>query len=29
MTLQIVGDEDLYGKDYVIEPKRANSFGYC
>src|SRR5436190_9242950 len=21
ITLQIVGDEDLYGKDYVVEPK--------
>lgn len=23
VTLQIVGDEDLYGKDYVVEPKTA------
>lgn len=25
VSLQIVGDEDLYGKDYVIEPKTAGS----
>jgi len=25
VTLQIVGDKDLYGKDYVIEPKPATS----
>jgi len=27
VTLQIVGDEDLYGKDYVVEPKPATSAG--
>src|SRR5438128_3756202 len=25
VSLQIVGDEDLYGKDYVIEPKGNSS----
>jgi len=25
VTIQIVGDEDLYGKDYVIEPKGTSS----
>jgi hypothetical protein len=27
VTLQIVGDKDLYGKDYVVEPKPAASAG--
>ena len=25
VTMQIVGDKDLYGKDYVIEPKPLNA----
>lgn len=25
VTMQIVGDEDLYGKDYVIEPKESGT----
>ena len=28
VTMQIVGDKDLYGKDYVIEPKPAHSCKY-
>ena len=28
ITVQIVGDEDLYGKDYVIEPRTSPS-SYC
>lgn len=27
VSMQIVGDEDLYGKDYVIEPKGSGSGG--
>jgi len=27
VTLQIVGDEDLYGKNYVVEPKPASAEG--
>ena len=30
VTMQIVGDKDLYGKDYIVEPKPlANSRSYC
>lgn len=27
VSMQIVGDEDLYGKDYVVEPKGSSSGG--
>ncbi|WP_291249386.1 hypothetical protein [Flavobacterium sp.] len=27
ISMQIVGDEDLYGKDYVVEPKGSGSAG--
>ena len=29
VTMQIVGDKDLYGKDYIVEPKTYNSCSYC
>ena len=29
VNVQIVGDEDLYGRDYVIEPKTSGLNNYC